>query len=424
MALPRVFRASPLRSDTDTAAMLDAIQASGGLLGVGRWFLGDWLLENGFYRPISSASLTLDYALYGEAAWGYRLTNWLLLLAIALGVAVLIPRLLRVAPIWGWGVAGILSAQYTGLVRPVAPYSTWWWVLSVLMGVCLWAQRSGVRLDSALWQRIDARWLWLALAVGAIFWGFDRLFTADYVRLIEWVPSRTALLGTAFSVWATVCFLRAGDEGSWRWLGLGGLLYLLALGAYEQPIMLTPFLIAVALARRPLWRGSVSKVAGTVLTCALLIGLLRVSLVTTEPTRYQQQQLRSSLAGPVLDYFSDLLPPVSQWNYWRTVELDPTLWLFSDPWDRLAGLLLYAGVVAAFYRWRGRFSYALGWHALTLLPMAFLHPFEHYGVLPQVGKTLTDCLLIGWGAQTVAVCLQVEWGKILHDGSRADPARV
>ncbi|CUU38011.1 MAG: hypothetical protein K6U12_11265 [Armatimonadetes bacterium] len=423
-ALPRVFNAPPLRLDSDTAAMLDAIQASGGLAGVGRWFRGDWLLENGFYRPISSASLTLDYALYGEAAWGFCFTNWLLLLTIALGVAVLTPRLLNVAPAWGWGVAVVLSAQYTGLTRLLTPYSTWGWVLIVLVGISLWAWRSGVRLDPDLWEQFDTRWLWIALAVGALFWGFDRLLDADYVRLIEWVPSRTALLGAAFGVWAAVCFLRAGEEGSWRWLGLGGLLYLLALGSYEQPIMLAPFITATAIARRTLWKENAFTVAGTALACALLIVMLRLSFVTTEPTRYQQQQLRSSLSGPMLTYFSDLFPPVSQWGYWRTVGLEPTVWLLKDPWDRLVGLLLYAGVLVAFYRWRGRFGYALGWHALTLLPMAFLHPFEHYWVLPQVGKTLTDCLLIGWGIHAFVACLQAEWGKILHDGTRADPAGV
>ncbi len=422
MALPRVFHAPPLRSDTDTAAMLDAIQASGGLSGVGRWFLGDWLLENGFYRPISSASLTLDYALYGEAVWGFCLTNWLLLLTIALGVAVLIPRLLRLNPAWGWGMAVVLSAQYLGLTRWLIPHSAWWGVLLVLAGVRLWLRQSGARLDATRWEH--KQWLWLACGVGALFWGFDHLLSAEYVRLIEWVPSRTALLGTAFGVWSAVCFLRAGEERSWHWLGLGGLLYLLALGSYEQPIMLAPFLLAVTLAHRRKWGAGTARVIGAVLVCVLLIVLLRVSLVSTEPTRYQRQQLRSSVAGPVLTYFSDLFPPVSQWNYWQVVGLEPTVWLLKDPWDRLIGLLLYAGVVGAFYRWRRYFGYALGWHALTLLPMAFLHPFEHYWVLPQVGKTLTDYLLIGWGAQTVAACLQVEWGKIPPDGNRSDPTGV
>jgi hypothetical protein len=55
--------------------MLDAVKQHGTL----RWLFGDWLLENGFYRPISSLSIALDYALYGEAGWGFRLTNWLLM---------------------------------------------------------------------------------------------------------------------------------------------------------------------------------------------------------------------------------------------------------------------------------------------------------------------------------------------------------
>jgi hypothetical protein len=86
LVLPQVFVAVPLRADSDTAVMLDAMRASGGLSGAGRWFVGDWFLENGFYRPITCLSLVLDYTLYGERAWGYRFTNWLLMVATALGL--------------------------------------------------------------------------------------------------------------------------------------------------------------------------------------------------------------------------------------------------------------------------------------------------------------------------------------------------
>lgn len=396
LALPRVFQASPLRADSDTAQMLDAIRSVGGLWGVGRWFRGDWLLENGFYRPISSASLSLDYALYGEQAWGYCLTNWLLLGAIALGTALMVPRLLGVSPSWGWGVAIALSTQYTGLARALGSHSSWWGVLAVLGGVWAGVACRGIR---GYVQQL-LRWE-LLLAVGALFWGWDRMLSADYVRLIEWVPSRTALLGTAFAVWAVVCWLVAIERRQWGWVGIGGVLYLLALGAYEQPIMLAPFLLTVMWGRRRESARQSLQVAGAIIACVVLIALLRVSLVTTEPTRYQRQQLRSTLSGPVLTYLSDLVPPVSQWLYWEAVGWEPMVWFFKQPWDHLVGLVLYVGVGAAFFRDWKRLRYGIGWHALTLLPMAFLHFFEHYMVLPQIGKTLTDCLLIGWGADRV-----------------------
>jgi hypothetical protein len=50
LALPQVFQDIPLHADSDTAVMLDAVQRYGAL----RWLVGDWLLENGFYRPVSS----------------------------------------------------------------------------------------------------------------------------------------------------------------------------------------------------------------------------------------------------------------------------------------------------------------------------------------------------------------------------------
>lgn len=404
--------------------MLNAILSVGGLKGVGRWFVGDWLLENGFYRPISSASLTLDYTLYGEQAWGFCLTNWLLLWAITFGSAFLVPRLLRVSPSWGWGVAIAISMQYTGLARLLAHYSTWWWVACVAIGVLWWAR---IRFSEAPKQILRHWWAgrwWLFLAIGALFWGFDRWLSAEYVRLIEWVPSRTALLGSAFGVWAVVCFLHGLDTQRGRWLVLGGALYLLALGSYEQPIMLAPFLLAVAFVRRKQDAVSSARLVGSVLACVLLIMALRMTLVTTEPTLYQRQQLRSSLSGPVLTYLFELVPPANQWLYWQTVGLEPMVWFFKQPWDHLVALLLFAGVAIAFYRWRVRFAYSVGWHALTFLPMAFLHFFEHYMILPQVGKTLTDCLLIGWGTGQLVALASTRVGYDLDNGSGTHAPRV
>jgi hypothetical protein len=141
LALPQVFYESPLRADSDTAVMLDAVKQHGAL----RWLAGDWLLENGFYRPVSSLSIALDYAVYGEAGWGFRLTNWLLTALTALGAWTLVRAYARLVgnPYAEWlalGVGVALSLQQTGLTSGVAKWSAWWFVAAVVLLV--WATKT------------------------------------------------------------------------------------------------------------------------------------------------------------------------------------------------------------------------------------------------------------------------------------------
>jgi hypothetical protein len=148
-------------------------------------------------------------------------------------------------------------------------------------------------------RRVRQVYLPLLLALGALFWGFDRLLATEYARLITWVPSRTALLGTVFSVWAMYALLQGATGRRWGWLAVGGALYLLALGSYEQPITLVAVVGALAFWRRRDWGGWGARAFAIAALCAALIVALRFALLPAEPSTYQQQQLRSSLSGPV-----------------------------------------------------------------------------------------------------------------------------
>jgi hypothetical protein len=410
--------------------MLDAVKQHGAL----RWLFGDWLLENGFYRPVSSLSIALDYALYGEAGWGFRLTNWLLMALTAIGAWALVRAYARLAgtPYAEWlalGVGVALSLQQTGLTSVVAKWSAWWFVAITLVGttgVKLWqgrvalnpptpapspplvrGERVRVRGDSEDQASGFHGHFGLLLALGALFWGFDRLLATEYTRLIPWVPSRTALLGTMFGVWAMYALLRGASQRRWGWLVLGGGLYLLALGSYEQPITLVALVGALAFWRRCDWGGWGARAFAVAAVCAVLVFALRFALLPAEPTTYQRQQLRSSLSGPVFTYLTELLPPVGQWQYWRAVGTHLEVLLVDKTgWDHLLGALLYLGVLAAVWRWRGLLGGAWLWHALAFLPMAFLHFFEHYMYLPQLGKTLFDVGLIAWGIRQLGVELE------------------
>lgn len=407
LALPQVFRDVPLRTDSDTAVMLDAVRQHGAL----RWLASDWLLENGFYRPISSLSIALDYALYGESGWGFRLTNWLLMVLTALGVWALVRLYARLveSPAVDWlalGAGIAFSLQQMGLTSGLAGWSAWWFVGAAVLAV--WARHAQLGQDTGARTRSEcAREFRLSvpmlLAIGALFWGLDRLLTTEYMRLITWVPSRTALLGTAFGVWAMYTLLRGAMQRRWGWLVLGGGLYLLALGSYEQPITLVAMLGALAFWRRREWGIWGARAFAGAALCGILVFTVRFALIPAEPSTYQRQQLRSSLFGPVMGYLTELVPPLGQWQYWSSVGTHfEVLLVDKTGWDNLVGTLLYLGVLVAVVRWRGLLGGAWLWHALTYLPMAFLHFFEHYMCLPQVGKTLFDVGLIAWGLQQLS----------------------
>ncbi|MCS7065848.1 MAG: hypothetical protein NZL85_06170 [Fimbriimonadales bacterium] len=412
LALPQVFVPVPLRADSDTAVMLDALRDAGGLRGTWRWLTGDWFLQNGFYRPTTCLSLVLDYTLYGERAWGYRLTNWLLMLVTALGLLVALRAFARQvgfahADALACLSALMLSLQQTGLTALFKGWSGWWFVASLMLAYPLahaLSPAGGVRHFATSPFRHFATSPFRHFAIrhslfpiGAMLWGVHRLMDVEYERLIGWVPSRTALLMTALGVWSLYCLLVGAEQRRWGWLLAGFGLYLLALGAYEQAIMLTPLFIGLAIWRRKVW-GRMSGVASIgVLAAACLIVCLRLTLLPLEPSRYQEQQLRSSLSGPLWHYFSELIPPIGDWNYWRAALPEPSLWLFKEPWDHLVMLLAYIGVLVALVRWREVIGAALLWQALTFLPMTFLHPFEHYYYLPQLGKTAMDVGLLLWG---------------------------
>lgn len=51
------------------------------------WLTGRWVQQNAYYRPLTSLSFWLDYQLYGERAFGWRVHNLLLVVLTALVLA-------------------------------------------------------------------------------------------------------------------------------------------------------------------------------------------------------------------------------------------------------------------------------------------------------------------------------------------------
>lgn len=404
--LRQVMANAPLRADTDTVAMLDAMRETGGLAGWWRWFTGDWFLQNGFYRPTTCLSLLIDYTLYGEVGWGYRLTNWLLALGTALGAYAL---LMLLAPRWlpmqhqnrwqGWlfATAGAvtLSLQSTGALSALRGMSAWWLLGLWMVGIGFPYLRE-IREKGICFVR-QRGWQWW-LGAGAFFWGWDRLVHGSYGRLIVWVPSRTALLATCLTVWAMYLLLRWGETGKGRFLLGGSILYAGALGAYEQPLMMVvaPLAMLLLTTRRE-ERGRMAVALAVLMALAGGYLALRGALLPPTLSGYQQQQLRSNLALGVLHWLETLFPIVNHLRYWMTVGVHPYQFFFKAAWDTLVADLAFVGVAMAAWRWWRWFLWWWLWQAATYLPMSLLHPFEHYYYLPQVAQNALDLALVTWG---------------------------
>ncbi len=403
--LKQVVANAPLRTDTDTAAMLNAMRETGGIAGWWTWFTGDWFLHNGFYRPTTCLSLLMDYTLYGETGWGYRLTNWLLAVLTAVGVYALLGWSTRrwlshlLTEEWQAGVFALAGAvafslQQADALHTLRAVSAWWLI-------ALWMLVAGS--FAHVWQRdtwkpfLRERGWQLWLAAGAFFWGWDRLVHSDFERLIVWVPARTALLGTCLAVWSLWLLLRWGDSGRGRFLIMACLLYAGSLGAYEQPLTLVVMMAALAVAMRGSWKWRAWKAFAAVAAIAAGYLALRFALLPAALSGYQQQQLRSAPALGMLHWLQMLLPVLDHLRYWATAGLDPYLFFFRNAWDTLIADLAFLGVLAALWRlWRW-FVWWLLWQGMTYLPMSFLHPFEHYYYLPQVGQNAIDLALMVWG---------------------------
>ncbi len=421
--LRQVVANAPLRADTDTTAMLDAMRETGGMHGWWHWFAGDWFLHNRFYRPATCLSLLIDYTLYGETGWGYRLTNWLLAVLTTIGVYALglwctrrwLSHLLageQQVRLFALAGAVTLSLQQTDALTTLRGISAWWLI-------ALWALIAGAShraWQTERWKNLlhERGWqLWLG--AGAFFWGWDRLVHSGYERLIVWVPSRTALLATCLTVWSVWWFVRWGDSGRWKSLLVASLLYAGAVGAYEQPLTLVPIIAVLAVAMRGEWRWRAGVACGAVIAIATGYLLLRFTLLPPTLSGYQQQQLRSAPALGIVHLAQILFPILSHLRYWKTVGLNPYLFFFKDAWDTLIADLAFPGVLVAVWRSWCWFGWWLLWQGATYLPMSLLHPFEHYYYLPQAGQNAIDLALMAWGLQHI-------W-QVLHCGDWSRPYR-
>jgi hypothetical protein len=230
----------------DTRVILQRLQQPHS---IGGWFMGDWVLGNGFYRPLPSVLYQVDYWLWGKNLLAWKWTN---------GLLTTLNALLVVA--FGWALSGrrdvallggfVFTYWQTGFL-PEPPL----WLGWVGLGAgTLWGWRAGDWRRGLLWGCIA-----FALVVELRFIPTlpDIHLQSFAYRAVGWIPGRTATLMTLFALLALVGTCLYARTGRLSWAALGLLGFLGALLSYEQAVAL-PILMGLCGLSVPLKQGAVS----------------------------------------------------------------------------------------------------------------------------------------------------------------------
>ncbi len=424
-------RSPGLLQDTDTKVLLEKIRETQDPMA---WFTGDWPLENHFYRPISTLSFEFDNAVHGSNPAGYALTNAILAAACILLFFWFLRELTDVP--WMAGTATILFGLWHFQQSPLG------WLPTAMM----WA--AGL-VWLGLLRGFRNFWPVLLASLGLVFLAMQfGPMEPIYQIMLGWIPGRTASVMMVFVLISLAAYCRyerltagrmpapeptaedlpatkstaataSAGKAPWLWLGVSVFGLILALGSYEQAVMLPASLLGVAIIfrlhhrRKPHW-------AFHAINWAVLFGYLalRSAVLPDTASSYQEQQFRT---GPgvllsLADYLLPGLQPLQQ--FWIVATVGILMALQANFW---LPLIEAGGWLAAWgSAWRDRRRWlTLGMLLLSFfafLPMAWLHQFGHYHYWPNAMRSLYIVLLMIAVGQLVA-------NAIAPRGIQAPPRR-
>ena len=385
--------------DSDTRVLLETIRERNNPW---LWFTSDWPLFNHFYRPISTLAFEFDNWAHGTNAAGYGLTNAGL---VAACVALL-----------AWFVREITNRVGFTIVCTLL-FTLWhigplWYLPQLLMlaGLvvfCFGAHRHGMKLGA--YVPVALAWIWLSYESTGI--------TSLYSGMMGWIPGRTASVMTVFCLAALAAYARyerlngrakvtseptavdrpatrttiveqAPSKLNWLWVLVAMICTALALGSYEQAVMLPACLLGVAVMFR--FSGYRPRFGWQLGFWGVLFGYLalRSVILPARPSGYQLQQFRDG-PGVYMSLVDYILPSAGQFNSFRIMlEQGAIMLMFAGPWFIMLRFLSdYGAIRTARYEWR----LALTGYLLSIiayLPMAWVKTFAHYHFWPMAMRTV------------------------------------
>lgn len=431
--------ASSLLDDSDTKTLLQTIREVQDPLS---WFTGDWPLRNHFYRPISTLFFELDNWLYGTNAAGYGLTNAVIAAFCILAFTWLVREIME-----NWALAGIAGGLFGLWHLASSPdgqvVSLVFLAAGLACFVGLFRGRNGFAVLGVFMVALAA--FWVGHAYGPVQW-----FSG---RIVHWLPGRTASVMTLFALASMASYarwerlsaqrsepkqatstekpFRASDpldqtypaRSVWIWPLLSIVFLVLALGSYEQAIMLPGLLLGSSIfmalrGLKPRWWFHAAP-------WGLLVGyfVLRANLLPHDVSGYQSQQLRTGYEGGlVVDLLSYSVPAFNEVRpFMANLIPDPLILLTGAFW---APIFNFVGCLAALVLcWRDeqRWGILAFWLMafFSFLPMAWLKMFEHYHYWPSAFLSLAWALII---AATARAVISAVSPPAIQAPPRSDPA--
>jgi hypothetical protein len=396
-----------LLRDSDTAVLLSVIRREQAPFS---WFVRDWPLENHFYRPVSTLVFEMDNALYGNNAAGYGLTNALLCIACVLLLFWFLREFFdRPLPA---AAASVLFAlwHYQGALA-LAEYFTYgsWAVLALML------------LPGRKW------WPPVVLFLCLYYVGWEMAGLRDLShKVYDWIPGRTASTMTLFALISLAAYARYERVSAGRDLreataldvpatkstvpaaagsrvaglfAIGSVLACaLAMGSYEQAVMLPAALLVVAVAMRRF--GFRVRWGWHAAFWSLLVAYLalRSAFIGWGGSQYQDQQIRGT--DSALLTLADYALPIAG-HIWQFVGGFTDLFLLLSSQAQAVAMLLISHVATVYVAARKWVLVLAGYllSVLAFLPMAWLNAsdFHHYHYWPMAMRAAFLAAL-GWAA--------------------------
>jgi hypothetical protein len=263
--------------------------------------MGDWVLGNGFYRPLPSVLYQLDYWLWGANLLAWKWTNGLIAVLNALMVVA-----------FGWVLSGrrdmalagglTFTVWQTGLLLE-PPLGLGW--VGLGMGA-LWGWRVGDLRRGLLWGCVAFAFIVEMRFIPTLP---DIHLQSFAYRAMGWIPGRTATLMTLFALLALIGTCLYARTSRLRWAVLGTTGFVGALLSYEQAVAL-PILMgfcALSVSRKHGKRGLSVPFKAVILPllCLLLLVPYFVFYRTNIPinTQYHQQRVKRFRALPETTFY-------------------------------------------------------------------------------------------------------------------------
>ncbi len=394
-----------LLQDTDTSVLVGKLNEYNNPW---RWFTHDWPLENHFYRPISTLFFEFDNRLHPGSNAGFGLTNAIICCFATLALYWFLCEVKRSIPVAVAGTWLFVCWTLGGWF-----FGTWWQFIVSWLPFTLLLIIFGRMIA-------EKKFNWTALIVGASgFYVWGRLVDMQAglsAHAMYWLPGRTATSMAIFALIALASYVRferlgapsspAKDAGPmdppatrssnqrgepanhWGWFALSCLATAVALGAYEQAVMIPTLIFILGVWLRV--TGYQTRFSFQIFFWAILVGYVvyRVQIIPVAPSGYQKQQFRQG-AGLWIDILSYILPGIfGLTSVISSLSISILVMMNEMFWTSIGSFFSNVTTWVSIRKSIIKPLIALSLAVFAYLPMAFLKQFGHYHYLPAAMLTL------------------------------------